>query len=66
MQAGGKGFAARFAIPLEPFGRCLRMQGLIESSYDTETGEGSLFGFVVDSKGIHYVDDGENTLNLLH
>ncbi len=33
---------------------------------DTETGEGSLFGFVVDGKSIHYVDDGENTLKLLY
>jgi hypothetical protein len=33
---------------------------------DTKTGAGSLFGLVVVSNGIYYVDDGENTLNLMH
>jgi hypothetical protein len=35
---------------------------------DTKTGAGSLFGLVVapEGKGIYFVDDGENTLNLLH
>ncbi len=35
---------------------------------DAKTGEGSLFGLVLapEGKGIYYVDDGENTLRLLH
>ena len=35
---------------------------------DTKTGAGSLFGLAVSPSGnnIYYVDDGENTLNLLH
>jgi sugar lactone lactonase YvrE len=35
---------------------------------DTKTGAGSLFGLVVapSGNGIYYVDDGENTLRLLH
>jgi predicted lipoprotein with Yx(FWY)xxD motif len=35
---------------------------------DKKTGAGSLFGLVIapEGKGIHFVDDGENTLNLLH
>jgi hypothetical protein len=35
---------------------------------DTKTGAGSLFGLVVAprGKGVYYVDDGENTLRLLH
>jgi predicted lipoprotein with Yx(FWY)xxD motif len=35
---------------------------------DKKTGAGSLFGLVVapGGKGIYFVDDGENTLNLLH
>ncbi len=35
---------------------------------DTKTGAGSLFGLAVTpgDNGIYYVDDGENTLNLLH
>ncbi len=35
---------------------------------DTRTGAGSLFGLVIapEDKGIYFVDDGENTLNLLH
>ena len=33
-----------------------------------KTGAGSLFGLVVEpaGKGVYYVDDGENTLQLLH
>src|SRR6202042_3583215 len=35
---------------------------------DKKTGAGSLFGLAIapDGKGIYFVDDGENTLNLLH
>jgi hypothetical protein len=35
---------------------------------DKQTGAGSLFGLAIapEGKGIHFVDDGENTLNLLH
>jgi len=35
---------------------------------DTKTGAGSLFGLAIapGDNGIYYVDDGENTLNLLH
>jgi hypothetical protein len=34
---------------------------------DTKTGEGSLFGLVIKKGGgVYYVDDGENTLRLLH
>jgi hypothetical protein len=35
---------------------------------DKQTGAGSLFGLVIapEDKGIYFVDDGENTLNLLH
>ncbi len=35
---------------------------------DKKTGAGSLFGLAVapEDKGIYFVDDGENTLNLLH
>jgi hypothetical protein len=35
---------------------------------DKKTGAGSLFGLVIapENKGIYFVDDGENTLNLLH
>jgi predicted lipoprotein with Yx(FWY)xxD motif len=35
---------------------------------DKKTGAGALFGLVVapNGKGIYFVDDGENTLNLLH
>ncbi len=34
---------------------------------DKKTGAGSLFGFVIapEGKGVYFVDDGENTLNLL-
>ena len=35
---------------------------------DKKTGPGSLFGMELapEGKGIYFVDDGENTLNLLH
>ncbi len=33
---------------------------------DTKTGAGSLFGLVVKGNSVYYVDDGENTLRLLH
>jgi predicted lipoprotein with Yx(FWY)xxD motif len=35
---------------------------------DKKTGAGTLFGLAIapDGKGIYFVDDGENTLNLLH
>jgi hypothetical protein len=35
---------------------------------DSKTGAGSLFGLVAETsgKGVYYVDDGENTLRLLH
>jgi hypothetical protein len=41
---------------------------LMTRTADTKTGAGSLFGivFAPGGKGIYYVDDGENTLNLLH
>ncbi len=40
----------------------------IAQTADTKTGAGSLFGLVIapEEKGIYYVDDGENTLRLLH
>jgi hypothetical protein len=33
---------------------------------DKKTGAGSLFGLVIKNGAIYYVDDGENTLRLLH
>jgi sugar lactone lactonase YvrE len=41
---------------------------VISQTADRKTGAGSLFGLVVDpaGKGVFYVDDGENTLRLLH
>lgn len=41
---------------------------LLVRTADTKTGAGSLFGLLVEpaGKGILYVDDGENTLALLH
>lgn len=41
---------------------------LLTRAADTKTGAGSLFGLVVarEGKGVYYVDDGENTLRLLH
>jgi hypothetical protein len=43
-------------------------QQLSVQTADRKTGAGSLFGLVVapEGKGIYFVDDGENTLNLLH
>jgi plastocyanin len=43
-------------------------QQVAVQSADKKTGAGSLFGLVVapEGKGIYFVDDGENTLNLLH
>ena len=39
---------------------------LMTRTLDTKTGAGSLFGLVVDGSQIYYVDDGDNTLKLLH
>jgi len=41
---------------------------LVARTADTKTGAGSLFGLVVapGNAGVYYVDDGENTLRLLH
>jgi hypothetical protein len=41
---------------------------LVAQAADTKTGAGSLFGLVVapGAAGVYYVDDGENTLRLLH
>ncbi|HEY2055984.1 MAG TPA: hypothetical protein VGH14_18775 [Solirubrobacterales bacterium] len=41
---------------------------LLARTGDKETGAGSLFGLVVspNGKGVFYVDDGDNTLRLLH
>ncbi|MBS1886495.1 MAG: hypothetical protein JSU06_04825 [Actinobacteria bacterium] len=40
---------------------------LLTRTADKETGAGSLFGLVVSpGKGVFYVDDGDNTLRLLH
>ncbi|MGO9321339.1 MAG: hypothetical protein ACLQBY_11150 [Solirubrobacteraceae bacterium] len=41
---------------------------LVAQTADTKTGAGSLFGLVVapGGSGVYYVDDGENTLRLLH
>jgi hypothetical protein len=41
---------------------------VIAQTADKKTGAGTLFGVVLapEGKGIYYVDDGENTLNLLH
>ncbi len=43
-------------------------QQVAVQTVDKKTGAGSLFGLVVapEGKGIFFVDDGENTLNLLH
>ncbi len=50
-------------VETTPGGKQLAMQ-----TADTQTGAGSLFGLVVvpEGKGIYFVDDGKNTLNLLH
>jgi hypothetical protein len=41
---------------------------LVAVSADKKTGAGSLFGLVVvpGNRGVYYVDDGENTLQILH
>ncbi len=39
---------------------------LLRRTVDTKTGAGSLFGLVVAPGGIYFVDDGDNTLTLLH
>jgi hypothetical protein len=43
-------------------------QQLLTRTADKKTGAGSLFGLVLapDASGIYYVDDGDNTLNVLH
>jgi DNA-binding beta-propeller fold protein YncE len=50
-------------VEITPGGQQIAVQ-----TADTKTGAGSLFGMAVapEGKGIYYVDDGENTLNLLH
>lgn len=50
-------------VETTPNGRQLSVQAA-----DKKTGAGSLFGLVVapEGMGIYFVDDGENTLNLLH
>jgi predicted lipoprotein with Yx(FWY)xxD motif len=49
-------------VEITPAGQQVAVQ-----TADKKTGAGSLFGFVVapEGKGIYFVDDGENTLNLL-
>jgi hypothetical protein len=41
---------------------------LVAQTADVKTGAGSLFGLLVEpsGRGVYYVDDGENTLQLLH
>jgi sugar lactone lactonase YvrE len=41
---------------------------LLARTLDTKTGAGSLFGLqlAAGGRGVYFVDDGENTLNLLH
>jgi hypothetical protein len=43
-------------------------QQIAVQTADRQTGAGSLFGLVIapEGNGIYFVDDGENTLNLLH
>jgi WD40 repeat protein len=50
-------------VEITPAGQQVAVQ-----TADKKTGAGSLFGFVIASegKGIYFVDDGENTLNVLH
>jgi hypothetical protein len=50
-------------VETTPAGRQVAVQ-----TADKKTGAGSLFGLVIapEGKGIYFVDDGENTLNLLH
>jgi plastocyanin len=49
-------------VEITPAGRQVAVQ-----TADKKTGAGSLFGFVIapEDKGIYFVDDGENALNLL-
>jgi hypothetical protein len=50
-------------VEITPAGQQIAVQ-----TADKKTGAGSLFGFVIapEGKGVYFVDDGENTLNLLH
>jgi hypothetical protein len=50
-------------VEITPAGQQVAVQ-----TADEKTGAGSLFGLAIapDGKGIYFVDDGENTLNLLH
>jgi hypothetical protein len=50
-------------VEITPAGRQVAVQ-----TADKKTGAGSLFGLVIapEGKGIYFVDDGENTLRLLH
>jgi hypothetical protein len=50
-------------VEITPAGQQVAVQ-----TADKKTGAGSLFGLAIasDGKGIYFVDDGENTLNLLH
>jgi hypothetical protein len=50
-------------VEITPAGQQVAVQ-----TADKKTGAGSLFGLVVapEGRGIYFVDDGENTLNLLH
>jgi hypothetical protein len=41
-------------------------QQLLTRTADTKTGAGSLFGLAATASGIYYVDDGDNTLKVLH
>jgi hypothetical protein len=50
-------------VEITPAGQQVAVQ-----TADEKTGAGSLFGLAIapEGKGIYFVDDGENTLNLLH
>jgi hypothetical protein len=50
-------------VEITPAGQQVAVQ-----TADKKTGAGTLFGLVIapEGKGIYFVDDGENTLNLLH
>jgi sugar lactone lactonase YvrE len=48
-------------VETSPVGKQLMIRTL-----DQKTGAGSLFGLVLDGAGVYYVDDGDNTLKLLH
>ena len=39
---------------------------VVIKTLDRKTGAGSLFGLIVTPSGIYYVDDGDNTVKLLH